>query len=164
VPSYGVGGGSFDTNWLGCYFKGKKMWGSVYITSSSWAADFKVYQTSSSWNSDLNVYVTNSSWAANSCGIWYITNSSWAADFTIYLTSSSWNADFKIYLTSNSWRAGRWRSSKEAGVCPIAILRLHASSSPCGWAGFCKHRRPQGCNGLTYLYRHLNNWRGATPA
>jgi len=106
VPSYG-GGGSSRANWLGCYFKGKKMWGSVYITSSSWAADFIVYQTSSSWSSDLKVYTTSSSWAASSCGIWYITTSSWAADFTIYLTTSSWNADFSIYSTSSSWSAGR---------------------------------------------------------
>ena len=106
VPGY-IGGGGSSTNWLGCYFKGQKMWGSVYITASSWAADFIVYQTSSSWSSDLKVYTTPSSWAANSCGIWYITSSSWAADFTIYLTSSSWNADFTIYSTSSSWSAGR---------------------------------------------------------
>lgn len=107
VPSYGGGGGSSSANWLGCYFKGKKMWGSVYIASSSWAADFIVYQSSSSWNSDLRVYTTTSSWAATSCGIWYITSSSWAADFKIYLTNSSWNADFSIYSTSSSWSAGR---------------------------------------------------------
>ncbi len=106
VPSYG-GGGSSGSNWLGCYFKGQKMWGSVYIASSSWAADFNVYQSSSSWSSDLKVYTTSSSWAATSCGIWYITSSSWAADFTIYLTTSSWNADFSIYSTSSSWSAGR---------------------------------------------------------
>lgn len=107
TPSYGGGGGSSSANWLGCYFKGKKMWGSVYIASSSWAADFIVYQSSSSWNSDLRVYTTTSSWAATSCGLWYITSSSWAADFTIYLTNSSWNADFSIYSTSSSWSAGR---------------------------------------------------------
>ena len=107
VPSSGGGGGGSGANWLGCYFKGKKMWGSVYISSSSWAADFIVYQSSSSWNSDLRVYTTTSSWAATSCGIWYITSSSWAADFKIYLTSSSWNADFSIYSTSSSWSAGR---------------------------------------------------------
>ena len=103
----GGGGGGSSANWLGCYFKGTKMWGSVYISSSSWAADFVVYQSSSSWSSDLKVYTTTSSWAATSCGIWYITSSSWAADFTIYLTSSSWNADFSIYSTGSSWSAGR---------------------------------------------------------
>ncbi len=106
VPSFG-GGGRSSANWLGCYFKGQKMWGSVYITTSPWAADFVVYQSSSSWGSDLRVYTTSSSWAASSCGIWYITSSSWAADFTIYLTSSSWSADFSIYSTSSSWTAGR---------------------------------------------------------
>ena len=103
----GGGGGGFGSNWLGCYFKGQKMWGSVYITSNSWAADFDVYQTSNSWNADLDVYITSNSWGATSCGIWYITTNSWAADFTIYLTQNSWAADFSIYSTSNSWDAGR---------------------------------------------------------
>lgn len=106
IPSIGGGFGS-SSNWLGCYFKGQKMWGNVYITSSSWNADFRVYVTSSSWNSDLKVYQPSSSWSATSCGMWYITTSSWNADFSVYLTSSSWNADFSIYLTNSSWSAGR---------------------------------------------------------
>jgi hypothetical protein len=106
VPSFG-GGSSSSSNWLGCYFKGQRMWGNVYISSSSWNADFSVYITSSSWNADLKVYQPTSSWSATSCGLWYITTSSWNADFTVYLTSSSWNADFSINLTSSSWNAGR---------------------------------------------------------
>jgi|694.fasta_scaffold58765_2 hypothetical protein len=107
VPSYGGGGGGSSSNWLGCYFKGKKMWGNVYIASSSWSADFDVYVTSSSWSADLRVYQPSSSWSANSCGHWYITTSSWNADFSVYLTSSSWSSDFSIYLTTSSWNAGR---------------------------------------------------------
>jgi len=106
VPSYG-GGGSSSANWLGCYFKGQKMWGSVYITPYSWAADFAVYQSSYSWSADLKVYNTSYSWAATSCGNWYITPYSWAADFTVYLTPYSWSADFSIYSTAYSWGAGR---------------------------------------------------------
>ena len=106
VPSYG-GGGSSRTNWIGCYFKGQRMWGSVYITPYSWAADFAVYQSSYSWSADLKVYNTSYSWAATSCGNWYITPYSWAADFTVYLTPYSWNADFSIYSTAYSWGAGR---------------------------------------------------------
>ena len=106
IPSFG-GGSSSSSNWLGCYFKGQKMWGNVYISSSSWSADFSVYVSSSSWSADLKVYQPTSSWSATSCGMWYITTSSWNADFSIYLTSSSWSADFSIYLTNSSWSAGR---------------------------------------------------------
>lgn len=106
TPSIG-GGFSSSSNWLGCYFKGQKMWGNVYISSSSWSADFDVYIASSSWSADLKVYQPTSSWSATSCGMWYITTSSWNADFSIYLTSSSWSADFSIYLTNSSWGAGR---------------------------------------------------------
>jgi hypothetical protein len=106
VPSYG-GGGSSSANWLGCYFKGQRMWGSVYIAPYSFGADFIVYQSSYSFGADLKVYNTPYSFAASSCGIWYITPYSFAADFTIYLTPYSFGADFSIYTTSYSFGAGR---------------------------------------------------------
>ena len=108
VPSYGGGGGGGSSaNWLGCYFKGKKMWGSVYITPYSYLADFSVYQTSASYLADLKVYNTNYSYLASSCGIWYITPYSYLADFSVYLTPYSYLADFSIYSTSYSYLAGR---------------------------------------------------------
>ena len=106
IPSYGGGSGS-SANWLGCYFKGQKMWGSIYITSYSSLADFRVYQTSYSSLADLRVYNTSYSSLASSCGIWYITSYASLADFTIYLTSYSSLADFSIYTTSYSSLAGR---------------------------------------------------------
>ena len=106
IPPYG-GGSSSNSNWLGCYFKGQKMWGSVYISPYSYLADFKVYQTSYSYLSDLKVYNTPYSYLASSCGIWYITPYSYLADFTIYLTPYSYLADFSISTTSYSYLAGR---------------------------------------------------------
>ena len=106
IPPLG-GGYSTSSNWLGCYFKGQRMWGSVYITSYSYLADFKVYQTSYSYLSDLKVYNTSYSYLASSCGIWYITPYSYLADFTIYLTPYSYLADFSIFTTSYSYLAGR---------------------------------------------------------
>ena len=105
VPTYG--GGSSSANWLGCYFKGKKMWGSVYITPYSFAADVIVYQTPYSFNADLKVYKTPYSFAATSCGIWYVTPYSFAADFTVYISQYFFNADFSMYITPYSFSAGR---------------------------------------------------------
>ena len=64
VAPGGGGGGSQSSNWLGCYFKGTKMAGAVYITDYSWSADFTVYITDYSWSADLEVYLTPYSWAA----------------------------------------------------------------------------------------------------
>ena len=101
------GGGSPGSDWLGCYFKGTKMAGAVYITDYSWSADFTVYITDYSWLADLTVYQTPYSWLATSCGVWYLTPYSWAADFTIYITDYSWSADLEVYVTPYSWAAGR---------------------------------------------------------
>lgn len=103
--SYG-GSGIWSSGIYGCSLKGKRLYGSVYFTSSSYAADFSVYVSSSSYSADLNVYLTSSSYSANSCGLWYPTSSSYSADFTVYLTSSSYSADFSIYRTSSSYSAG----------------------------------------------------------
>ena len=100
------GSGLWNSGISGCTFKGKKLYGSVYFTNSSYSADFTVYVSSSSYSSDLNVYLTSSSYSANSCGLWYPTSSSYSADFTVYLTSSSYSADFSIYRTSSSYSAG----------------------------------------------------------
>jgi hypothetical protein len=102
-----LGNGSLSNGWSGCYFEGQRIWGDVYITSSSWQADFDVYVTSSSWQADLDVYLADNSWQASSCGEWHLVDSSWQADFEIYLVDSSWQADFEIYLVDSSWQAGR---------------------------------------------------------
>ncbi len=93
--------------WGSCAFRGKNMWGSVYVSNSRFSADFAVYQTKSNFSSDLKVYLTSSSFSASSCGNWYITNSKFNADFTIYITDSEFSADFSIYLTSSQFSAGR---------------------------------------------------------
>lgn len=108
----GVGGGTSSGisargfNRAACTFDGKKLYGSVYFTSSSAFADFSVYAASSSAFADLNVYFSSSSAFTSSCGEWYRTSSSAFADFTVYLTSSSAFADFTIYPTSSSAFAG----------------------------------------------------------
>ncbi len=93
-------------NKFDCTFDGKKLYGSVYFTSSSAFADFTVYAASSSVFADLSVYFAPSSTFANSCGVWSRTTSSAFADFSVYLTSSSAFADFSIYPTSSSLFAG----------------------------------------------------------
>ena len=100
----GLSSRGFDSR--NCTFNGKKLYGSVYFTSSSAFADFSVYVSSSSAFADLSVYFTSSSAFASSCGTWYRTSSSAFADFTVYLTSSSSFADFSIYSTSSSAFAG----------------------------------------------------------
>ncbi len=108
APSIGGSGGlSRSRSWLGCYLNGKKMWGRVYVSQYSWAADFKVYISPYSWNADLKVYNTPYSWSATSCGQWYLTPNSWDADFTVYFTTYSWDANLSIYVTPYSWAAGR---------------------------------------------------------
>jgi hypothetical protein len=104
--SAGIGSGLWNSGLSGCTYRGKKLYGSVYFTNSSYSADFSVYVSSSSYSADLNVYLASSSYSANSCGIWYPTSSSYSADFTVYLTSSSYSADFSIYRTSSSYSAG----------------------------------------------------------
>jgi hypothetical protein len=109
TTSGGLGSGGFNSrgfNKSNCTFNGKKLYGSVYFTSSSVLADFKVYSTNSSILADLSVYFPSSSILASSCGNWYRTSSSILADFTVYLTSSSILADFTIYPTNSSILAG----------------------------------------------------------
>ena len=89
-----------------CSFNRQKLSGSVYFTSNSVLADFKVFIASSSIFSDLNVYLTGSSVFASSCGHWYQTSNSVLADFSVYITSSPVLADFSIFLTDSSIFAG----------------------------------------------------------
>lgn len=110
-PQVGAGSGSSNTSSQGfnktnCTFDGKKLFGSVYFTNSSYSADFSVYIASSSYSADLNVYQTGSAYSAYACGLWYPTNSSYTADFSVYLTNSSYSADFSIYQTASSYSAG----------------------------------------------------------
>lgn len=107
TPIYGGGGGSSSANWLGCYFKGKKMWGKVYVTLYSFDADVKVYQTPYSFDADLKVHNARYSFDATSCGKWYVTPYSFDADFKVYFSPYSFSADFKIYITPYSFDAGR---------------------------------------------------------
>lgn len=101
-----LGGGSGGRGLLGCYFNGKKLWGSVYFTSSSAFADVTIYFTSSSAFADLNVYSVSSASFASSCGLWYSTSSASFADLTVYVASSSAFADLNVYVTRSAAFAG----------------------------------------------------------
>ena len=73
-----------------CIFKGKRLFGKVYIEKSQYSAKYKVFQASSKYSSDLSVYSTNSQYSATKCGIWYFTNSKYNADFSVYFTNSQY--------------------------------------------------------------------------
>ena len=98
--------GEGSSKFQNCTFKGKKLFGKVYVTPYSFDADVKVYVSSFSFDSDLKVYRTPYSFEANSCGKWYLTPYSFDADIKVYLTSFSFDADFKIYYTNYSFEAG----------------------------------------------------------
>jgi len=89
-----------------CSYKGKKLYGSVYITPYSSFADFSVYVTPYQSFSDISVYKTSYQSFATSCGVWYITPYSSFADFSIYITQYSSFADLSIYYTDNQSFAG----------------------------------------------------------
>ena len=98
--------GSFNLKLLGCRYNGQQLFGSVFFTTNSSAADFSVYVKSTSSSADLKVYLASTSSSANSCGKWYPTNDSSFADFIVYVTSSSFLANFSIYVTNSSSSAG----------------------------------------------------------
>ena len=104
-----TGGGSslVKSEWSSCAFRGKNIWGSVYISDSKYSADYVVYETSSRYGADISTFLESSRYSANSCGRWYLTSSRYSADFTIYLTDSRYSADFTIYLTDSRYSAGR---------------------------------------------------------
>lgn len=89
-----------------CTFNGKKLYGSVYVTSSPGLADLSVYIASSPGLADLSVYLASSPGLTSSCGSWYKTTSFGLADFSIYVTSSPGLADISVYLTSSPGLAG----------------------------------------------------------
>ena len=94
--------------WLGCYFYGIPMYGSVYLADYSSQADFSVYiNVFSSSSSDLVVHVTDYSSQATSCGQWHLADYSSQADFSVYITNYSSQADFSVYITNSSGQAGR---------------------------------------------------------
>jgi hypothetical protein len=97
-----------------CYFKGKKLAGSVYFSNSQYGSDFTIYESSTSIGSDLGVYLYPSNWAGvnprtiATCGQWIAasTSSSLDADFIVYKTSSPASADFVINYVPFAWNAG----------------------------------------------------------
>jgi hypothetical protein len=102
VGTPGVGSSKFQN----CTYKGKKLFGKIYITPYSFDADVKVYVTNFSFDSDLRVYKTPYSFEANSCGKWYLTPYSFEADIKVYVTPYSFDADIKISYTNFSFEAG----------------------------------------------------------
>jgi Family of unknown function (DUF6150) len=101
------GGSGFGSSKLsGCMYKGKRLYGNVFVTNNSYSADFSVFATSASYSADLNVYKTNASYAATSCGLWNFVNNAYSADFTVYFTNNSYSSDFSIYYTNAAYSAG----------------------------------------------------------
>jgi hypothetical protein len=100
------GKGLPTSKFANCSFKGKKLYGAIYITKYSFDADIKAYVTNYSFDADLDVYRTPYSFDANSCGKWYLTPYSFDANLKVYLTSYSFDADIKIYYTNYSFEAG----------------------------------------------------------
>jgi len=90
----------------GCLLKGKRLFGSVYIEKSKYAANFSVYQGSSKYSTDLSVFSTNSKYSATSCGLWYFVNSKYQADFSVYFVNSKYQADFSAYFVNSKYQAG----------------------------------------------------------
>jgi len=89
-----------------CIFKGKRLFGKVYIEKSQYSATYKIFQASSKYSSDLSVYSTNSQYSANKCGLWYFTNSKYNADFSVYFTNSKYSADFSIFFSNSQYQVG----------------------------------------------------------
>lgn len=97
---------SAGSKFQNCTYKGKKLFGAVYLTKYAFDADIKAYVTNYSFDADLDVYRTPYSFDANSCGEWYLTPYSSDANLKVYLTSYSFEADIKIYYTNYSFDAG----------------------------------------------------------
>jgi hypothetical protein len=103
----GSSGSDSLNGWGSCAFRGKNMWGSVYISNNRFSSDFVVYRSTNSFSADLKVFLTSSRFSTSSCGEWYLSNSPFNADFSIFLTDNQFSADFSIFFTSNRFGAGR---------------------------------------------------------
>ena len=93
--------------WGNCSFRGKNMWGSVYISDNRFSSDFVVYRSTNSFSADLKVFLTSSRFSTSSCGEWYLSSSPFNADFSIFLTDNQFSADFSVFFTTNRFGAGR---------------------------------------------------------
>ena len=101
------GSSSSLNGWGNCSFRGKNMWGSVYISDNRFSSDFVVYRSSNSFSADLKVFLTSSRFSTSSCGEWYLSSSPFNADFSIFLTDNQFSADFSIFFTTSRFGAGR---------------------------------------------------------
>ena len=93
--------------WSGCYFKGIRMWGSVYITRNPAEANVTAYRTTNLYGSDLKVFNSPYSYSANSCGMWFNTKNPNAADFKVYFSAVQTEAEISVYMTPYANIAGR---------------------------------------------------------
>lgn len=87
----GLGSGSSTSNWVGCRFRGKNMYGSVKVVDYGYA-DFTVKRVS--FAPDLRVKLVQ--YYAYSCGEWKIVDYGFA-DFTVKIVDYGY-ADFTIQL------------------------------------------------------------------
>ena len=106
IPSVNTSSPSLGRGLNGCYFDGKKMWGSVYFTKYKYLADFSIYLSNSSLSTDLAVNFVTYAYAANSCGLWYEAKYQYLADFAVYIEPYSTFADVKISTVNSSLLAG----------------------------------------------------------
>ena len=93
--------------WSGCYFKGIRMWGSVYITRNPAEANVIVYKTSMLYGVDLKVFNAPYSYSATSCGMWFNTTDPNNANFKVYFSAVQTEAEISVYMTPYANIAGR---------------------------------------------------------
>jgi len=91
----------------GCFAKGKRLFGKVYVEKSQYSATFKVFQSTSAYSSNtLKVWSAPSAYQATACGQWYFVKSRYQADFSVYFVSSRYAANFSVYFVNSRYQAG----------------------------------------------------------
>ncbi len=93
--------------WSGCYYKGIRMWGSVYITRNPAEANVIIYKTSMLYGAGLKVFNAPYSYSATSCGMWFNMTNPNNANFKVYFTSVQAEAEVSVYMTPYANLAGR---------------------------------------------------------
>jgi hypothetical protein len=91
----------------GCFAKGKRLFGKVFVEKSQYSATFKVFQSASAYSSNtLKVWSAPSAYQATACGRWYFVKSRYQADFSVYFVSSRSAANFSVYFVNSRYQAG----------------------------------------------------------
>lgn len=106
LPGSSSGSPTTSRGLSGCYFNGKKLWGSVYFTKLESLADVRIYYTNTSLTADLRVMPVSNAFSATSCGLWYVSNYETSTDLKVYVSSVSLFADLEVEVVNSSFLAG----------------------------------------------------------